>query len=85
MIYEEILRAMELPTLEQRRERGNLIQLYKLVRSIDEVDNEKLVLREEAATRATRSHSMKLRKEGCVKDVKKFSFPQRCVETWNSL
>merc|ERR1711980_62486 len=77
--------VMELTTLEQRRERGDLIQVYKLVRGIDDVDNEKLVLREEVATRATRSHSKKLRKGGCVRDVKKYSFPQRCVETWNGL
>ena len=49
------------------------------------MDNEKLILREEVATRATRSHSKKLRGGGCVRDVKKYSFPQRCVETWNGL
>ena len=81
MTYEERLRAMGLPTLEKRRERGDLIQAYKLVRGIDEVDNEKLVLQEEAATGPMRSHSMKLKIGRCVKDVKKYSFPQRCEET----
>ncbi|MPC26017.1 hypothetical protein E2C01_019144 [Portunus trituberculatus] len=27
----------------------------------------------------------KLRKGRCLRDVKKYIFPQRCVETWNSL
>lgn len=85
MTYEERLRAMDLPTLEQRRERGDLIQTYKLVSGMDEVDNEKLVLREEFPTRTTRSHSRKLRMGRSVRDVKKYSFPQRCVETWNGL
>ena len=29
--YEERIRAMDLPTLEQRRERGDLIPVYKLM------------------------------------------------------
>ena len=85
MAYEERLKAMDLPTLEQRRERGDLIQVYKLINGIDQVDNENLILREEDDIRSTRSHSKKLRKGRCLRDVKKFSFPQRCVETWNSL
>ena len=85
MIYEERLRSMGLPTLEQRRKRGDLKQVYKLMRGIEEVYIEKLVLREEFATRATRSHSKKLRNGRCVRDVKKYSFPQRCVGKWNGL
>ena len=85
MPYEERLRAMELTTLEQRRERGDLIQVYKLVNGMDEVDNEKLILREEGTKRSTRSHSKKLMKGRCLRDVKKYSFPQRCIEAWNNL
>ena len=85
MTYEERLRAMDLPTLEQRRERGDLIQVYKLLKGMDVVDNKKLILREEGVIRTLRSHSKKLMKGRCVKDVKKHSFPQRCVETWNGL
>ena len=85
MTYEERLRAMDLPTLEQRRERGDLIQVYKLLKGMDVVDNKKLILREEGDIRTLRSHSKKLMKGRCMKDVKKHSFPQRCVETWNGL
>ncbi|MPC74578.1 hypothetical protein E2C01_068941 [Portunus trituberculatus] len=52
---------------------------------MDQVDNEKLILREEYDIRNTRLHSKELRKGRCLRDVKKYSFPQRCVETWNSL
>ena len=79
--YEERLRAIGLTMLEQRRERGDLIQLYKLMRGMDKVDNEKMALREGVATRTTRSHSMKIRKGRCVRDMKMYSFQQRCVET----
>ena len=85
MTYEERLRAMDIPTLEQRRERGDLIQVYKLVNGMDEVDNNELILKEEIDNRHTRSHSKKLRKGRCLRDVKKYSFPQRCIETWNGL
>ena len=46
MTYEESLKAMDLPTLEQRRERGDLLQIYKLMNGMDQVDNENLILRE---------------------------------------
>lgn len=31
------------------------------------------------------AHSMKLRKGRCLRDIKKCSFPQRCVKVWNEL
>ena len=85
MTYEERIRAMDLPTLEQRRERGDLIQVYKLMKGIDEVDYENLIPKENSTIRSSRSHSKKLTKGTCLKDVKKYSFPQRCIDTWNNL
>ena len=54
LTYEERLRVMNLPTLEQRRERGDLIQVYKLMNGMDEVDNEKLIPRQAVTGRSTR-------------------------------
>ena len=85
MTYEERLRELNLLTLEQRRERGDLIQVYKLLSGLDEVDNEQMMLKEDSTNRTTRSHSKKLTKGLCLKDVKKYSFPQKCVEVWNGL
>ena len=34
---------------------------------------------------ATRGHGKKLRKDRCLKDVKKFGFPHRIVDVWNGL
>ena len=82
---EERLKAMDLPTLEKRRERGDLIQIFKLLNRMDIVDNKDLLMRGEIVGRSTRGHSMKLRKGRCLQDVKKHSFPQRCVEMWNEL
>ena len=35
--------------------------------------------------RNTRGHGKKLKKENCRRDIKKYSFPHRVVDTWNGL
>ena len=35
--------------------------------------------------RNTRGHGKKLKKERCVRDVRKYSFPHRVVDVWNGL
>ena len=82
LTYEERLKIMELPTLESRRERGDLISVYKMVNGLDDgVDGEILHLE----TRSTRGHQKKIKKEQCTRDIKKFSFPHRIVDVWNGL
>ncbi|MPC39062.1 hypothetical protein E2C01_032581 [Portunus trituberculatus] len=77
--YEEQLKEMGLPTLQNRRERGDLITMYKLVNGIEKIDKEDLVLVTEEDGR-TRGH-VKIRMRQCVKDVRKY----RTVEKWNAL
>ena len=36
-------------------------------------------------TRSTRGHNKKLKKVQCMRDIKKYSFPHRVVDTWNGL
>ncbi len=43
MEYENRLKEMELPMLEQRRERGDMITTYKFVNKIDKVDKNDLL------------------------------------------
>ncbi|XP_045126266.1 uncharacterized protein LOC123513260 [Portunus trituberculatus] len=81
LTYEERLRKLEIPTLESRRERGDLIGIYKMVNNLDKVDGDFLSLE----TRATRGHGKKLKKVQCIRDIKKYSFPHRAVDTWNGL
>lgn len=75
MAYEDGLRIMELLTLEQRRGRGDMIMLYKLVIKIDTIDKDDLSLR--ARLQGLREHGKKLRKEICLRFFKKYSFPQK--------
>ena len=79
--YEERLKEMALTTLENRRERGDLINVYKMVYGMDRTGEDLLKLDE----RATRGHGKKLKKERCDRDIKKYSFPHRAVDLWNGL
>ncbi len=65
--YEDRLKEMELPTLEQRRERGDMITLYKLVNKIDKIDKDDLL---PARSQGLRGHGKKLRKGNCLRDSK---------------
>ncbi len=49
MEYEDRLREMELPTLEQQRDRRAMITLYKLVNKTDKVGKEDLFADSEIA------------------------------------
>ena len=79
--YEERLERMDLISLERRRERGDLINVFKMVNGLDRFGGELLRL----DNGATRGHGKKLKKDRCLKDVKKYSFPQRSVDVWNGL
>lgn len=80
--YEERLRSLGLPTLEDRRKRGDLITVYKHMRGIERLDREDWFVWNDDEHRG---HGRKLKKTRCRKDIKKFSFPYRCVDEWNKL
>jgi len=83
--YEERLKKINLPKLEERRERGDLIMIYKLINEIEEVDTSDMIQRVNEDYGNTRGHSCKLRKPRCRSDVKKYSFPARSIDVWNQL
>ena len=66
-----------------RRERGDMIQVYKILTKKDRVDSDRILPRSE--TKRTRGHSMKLAKRQCKLNVKKYSFGLRVTNIWNSL
>ena len=85
LTYEERLKEMELPTLQARRERGDLITMYKVVNRIEKIDKKDMVMLKEADIERTRGHSRRIRKSQCLRDIKKYSFPHRTVDIWNGL
>ena len=70
LTYEDRIKEMGLPTLQDRRERGDLITIYKTVSGIEKLDNQNLVMMEEE-TRQMKGHSGKIRKSWCLKDTRK--------------
>ena len=85
LAYDERLREMELPTLQARRERGDLIMMYKVVNDMERIDRGDLVLERERLSQRTRGHSRKVEKSQCLRDIRKYSFPHRVVDAWNGL
>ena len=81
--YPERLRTLGLPTLEYRRERADLIQVYKILHDIDSVDKGKLFTT--AQYRATRGHSYKLHKERSRLNLRAGTFSNRVINAWNKL
>lgn len=82
LTYEERLEKLNLPTLRERRERGDVIMMYKCVRGLERIDKDDFIERD---TGRTRGHSCKLKKGTCKGDVRKYSFPYRTVNVWNQL
>ena len=82
--YQERLNTfLGLPTLEYRRERADMVQVFKIMHDIDKVDKGKLFQMSECNT--TRGHSLKLFKKGSRLNVRANYFSQRVVDQWNSL
>lgn len=81
--YPERLRTLGLPPLEYRRERADMIQVYKILQDIDKVDKEKLF--STAQYRATRGHTYKLHKKRSRLNLRAGTFSNRVVNTWNQL
>ena len=79
LCYEDRLVQLNLPSLNYRRIRGDLIQVYKMTQSGDFENMFNL------STNVTRGHNFKLKKEYNRLEVRKNSFSQRVVDTWNSL
>ena len=80
--YEKRLDRLRLPSLQERRERGDLIMMYKIVNGKEKTDKEDIIIRDKGKTR---EYKYKLKKIRGLKDVKKHSFSNRSLAIWNSL
>ena len=80
--YEERLQLTGLTTLETRRLRGDLIEIFKMLKGFDKVNVHSLFT---FTTSNTRGHDLKLYKGGVLTDIGKFSFPYRAISEWNFL
>ena len=81
-IYEDRLHYVNLTTLETRRLRGDLIEVFETIKGFDDLDPNIFF---EISQANTRGHSLKLLKPRCRLDIRKFSFAHRVIDIWNSL
>ena len=81
--YEERLRILQLTTLEDRRLRGDLIEMYKILNGLDSLNFESLFTRR--VYQGLRGHTHMLEVKRCNYNIRKYFFSNRVICMWNSL
>ena len=79
--YPERLKILKLPTLEHRRHRGDMIEVYKYTNGFYKVDSPRLQLVEENS-KNLRDNTRKLIKTRCRLDIRANYFSSRVVTVW---
>jgi hypothetical protein len=80
--YENRLRNLKLTTLETRRLRGDLIEVFKIVKGFVNVPADFFFT---FNNNRTRGHMYKLHKKRFNTDIGKYVFSNRVVDVWNRL
>ena len=81
--YEQRLIQLRLWTLEERRVRADLIEVYKMVNGMSGIRFDSFF--EYDPNGRTRGHSKKLRKKRFNTDLRKHFFTDRIINIWNAL
>jgi ribonucleases P/MRP protein subunit RPP40 len=81
--YQDRIQILKLPTLENRRLRGYIIEVFKLLHGFTDMHFTKFL---QLSSTLTRGHvSLKLRKQACIHDFWKHCSSHRVVDVWNKL
>ncbi|MFZ2537548.1 MAG: hypothetical protein WAX04_01440 [Oscillospiraceae bacterium] len=83
MSYEERLAKLKLFPLSYRRKRGDMIEVFKIMNGIDNIDREAFF--SDSVTKNLRGHSCKLYHRQVRLQLRQGFFSQRVVSLWNSL
>ena len=86
--YRERLESMKLPTLQYRRYRGDMIEVYKLSHNFYDENSSKNLLNFQAMNKNRyniRGHPFKINKLKFKTDIRKNYFKCRVAEQWNNL
>jgi hypothetical protein len=59
-----------------------MVETFRIINNIDKVNSNKIFPKNE---NTTRGHKHKIYKKQCRTNIRKYSFLQRVVDTWNSL
>ena len=86
MDYLHRLEICKLTTLETRRLRVDLLEVFKILKGKEGKDKDVLFQMVDTSDKTvTRGHSLKLYQKQIATDVGKFSFSNRVVHEWNLL
>ena len=81
--YERRLERLKLMSLEERRNRSDLIEMFKISKGESAIPRNSFFRAD--TNERTRGHSRKLANDNFRLDVRKYFFSQRIVRRWNSL
>jgi ribonuclease P/MRP protein subunit RPP40 len=82
LTYEERLKRLNLHSLERRRKRSDIIELYKMINNLVHVDLNKYL---EYSVSNTRGNNLKFKKLNPKSNIRKYSYFCRIVGLWNAL
>ena len=82
LTYPERLLQIGIPSLEYRRIRSDMIQVYKLVNNIESTSSNLLNI---TGSTVTRGNDKKLYKHRARTNIRRNCFSHRVVNTWNEL
>ena len=80
--YEERCKRLGITTLEERRIRGDMIEVFKMMMGLEDINVDDLFQKNR---RIRRGHNYTLYKKQCSKNIRKNFFTQRVVNNWNKL
>ena len=81
--YDERLYRLKLDSLNFRRRRADVIQVFRIVKGIDNIKTSQFF--EFQKDERTRGHNLKIFKTHCRCNIRANSFSQRTINDWNSL
>jgi len=88
LTYRERLKCLDLPTLEYRRYRGDMIEMYKLFHDLYDRSTSQLLkesLEKKAPRQSHRNHQFTIYKVPCQKPERRSFFKVRATDQWNNL
>ena len=84
--YDERLKILRLWSLEERRHRSDLLELFKMVRGLSAIPLTSFFkLADRSAGSVTRRYAWKLSKSHSNTDIRLYFFSSRVLNRWNSL
>ena len=81
--YKERLEILNLISLQYRRMRGDIIETYKIISGLEDVNSSHFFVR--SSMDNVYGHSLKLYKEHFYKVIQKELCSQRVIDQWNGL